>query len=124
MEVNFYVLPLYLGLFGLAGLMLSRAWRIGKRNRLDLVANWSSVQLEQPERYKPIYITVNLVGGIALLALAGLVLAVGLPFGTWVSLAALIFWSYFFAYQFLSWNAKKNAHNEAKAAERAKQSKG
>ncbi len=123
MQVNFYVLPLYLGLFALAGLMLSRAWRIGKRNRLDLVCNWSNIQLDNPERYKPIYITVNLAGGILLIALAGLVLMVGLPFSTWVSLAAFIFWSYFFAYQFLSWNAKKNAQNEAKAAEAAKKEK-
>ncbi|MCB1964390.1 MAG: hypothetical protein KDF24_14770 [Rhodocyclaceae bacterium] len=119
MQVNYYVLPLYLGLFGLAALMLSRAWRIGKRNRLDLVANWSNVQLEEPERYKQIYITINLAGGIALLALAALVLIVGLPFTMWVSLAALIFWSYFFAYQFLSWNAKKNKALEERARKAA-----
>ena len=123
MEVNFFVLPLYLGIYGLAGLMLSRAWRIGKRNRLDLVANWSSVQLENPERYKQVFITVNLIGGIALLALAGLVLVVGLPFGLWVSLAALVFWAYFFTYHFLAFNARKNAQNEAKAAEEAAKGK-
>ena len=126
MQVNYFVLPLYLGLFGLAAFMLSRAWRIGKRDQLDLVANWSGKQLEHPERYKQIFTTVNLAGGIALLALAALVLIVGLPFSTWVSLAALIFWAYFFTYHFLHFSSRKAAAREAKereAAEGAKKQK-
>jgi len=123
MQVNFFVLPLYLGLYALAALMLSRAWRIGKRNRLDLVANWSNKQLENPERYKPHYITINLIGGIALLALAVLVLAVGLPFKIWVSMAALIFWGYFFTYHFMYFTSRKNAAIEAKEKEKAAQAK-
>jgi small-conductance mechanosensitive channel len=119
MQVNILNLVLYLGLYALAALMLSRAWRIGKRNRLDLVANWSNKQLENPERYKPHYITINLVCGIALLALAVLVLAVALPFSLWVSLAALIFWGYFFIYHFMYFTSRKNAANEAKAKEKA-----
>jgi len=123
MQVNFFVLPLYLGLYALAALMLSRAWRIGKRNRLDLVANWSNKPLENPARYKPHYITINLFCGIALLALAVLVLAVGLPFKLWVSLAALIFWGYFFAYHFMYFTSRKNAAIEAKAKEAAAKAK-
>lgn len=113
MQINFFVLPLYLGLYGLAAFMLLRAWRIGKRNRLDLVANWSGKQLENPERYKQIFTTINLVGGIALLALAVLVLIVGLPFSVWVSLAALIFWAYFFTYHFLHFSSRKAAARKA-----------
>ena len=120
MQINFFVLPLYLGLFALAGFMLSRAWRIAKHNRLDLVANWSGKQLENPERYKQIFTTVNLAGGIALLALAALVLIVGLPFSTWVSLAALIFWAYFFTYHFLHFSSRKAAAREAKERETGK----
>lgn len=115
MQINFFVLPLYLGLYGLAGLMLSRAWRIGKRNRLDLVANWSGKQLENPARYKQIFITINLVCGIAMLALAALVLIAALPFNVWVSLAALIFWGYFFTYHFLHFSSRKAAARESEA---------
>ncbi len=119
MQVNFSVLPLYLGLYGLAAFMLSRAWRIAKRNRLDLVANWSGTQLENPERYKQVFTAINLTGGIALLALAALVLIVALPFSLWVSLAALIFWVYFFSYHFMHFSSRKAAAREAKAREAA-----
>lgn len=114
MTIDIFALLLYLGLFGLAALMLSRAWRIGKRNRLDLVANWSNKPLINPERYKPHYITINLVGGIALLALAALVLIVALPYKLWASLAALIFWAYFFSYHFMYFSSKKQAALEEK----------
>ena len=117
MQVNFYGLTFYLGLLGLGLWMLSRAWRIGKRNRLDLVKNWSGQPLHDPARYKPLYITVNLIGGIVSLALAALVLVVGLPFKIWVSLAALIFWTYLFTYLFMGWSSRKAAALEAKARE-------
>ncbi len=123
MQINFFVLPLYLGLYGLAAFMLLRAWRIGKRNRLDLVANWSGKQLENPERYKQIFTAINLVGGIALLALAVLVLIVGLPFSVWVSLAALIFWAYFFTYHFLHFSSRKAAARESKTPAEARKQK-
>ncbi|WP_230969484.1 hypothetical protein [Nitrogeniibacter aestuarii] len=123
MQINFYGLTFYLGLIGLSIWMLSRAWRIGKRNRLDLVANWSGKQLHDPERYKPLLVTVNLIGGIAALAIAALVLVVGLPFKIWASLAALIFWTYLFAYMFIGFSSKKAALLEEKEREAAKQAK-
>jgi len=123
MQINFYGLTFYLGLIGLSIWMLSRAWRIGKRNRLDLVANWSGKQLHDPVRYKPLLVTVNLIGGIAALAIAVLVLVVGLPFKIWASLAALIFWTYLFAYMFIGFSSKKALLLEEKEREAAKQAK-
>lgn len=98
-----YAQLLFVGLFLLAGLLLSRAWRLGRHDHLHLVAGWSGTRLKQAARYKQAFVLINLLCGAAFFGLGVLILTIGLNFVLWASLAAAIFWLYFFSIQYLAW---------------------
>lgn len=98
MEIWFVWLArlLYLGIFLLAGGMLFRAWKIAVRRDMRHVADWRGRVIKGGEAWAAWVLSINLLGGGVLLAVALAVLAVGLEFVVWTGVSGLVLWTYYF----------------------------
>ena len=99
---------MFLGIFALGIGMLFRAWAIGVRKDYRYVADWRGRSIQDGERWAYSVMGINVAGGVGLLVLGVLVLLIGLPFGMWTGVAALIIWSYYFALQIVVQRAKNS----------------
>lgn len=104
MEVWFVWLArlMYLGVFLMAGGMLYRAGKIALARDMRFVADWRGRTIGSPERWAHWVLSVNLLGGAALLSIGVAVLWIGLPFTVWTGAAGLVLWSYYFFLRVIS----------------------
>lgn len=111
MEVWFVWLArlMFLGIFLMAAGMLYRAGRIAIGRDMRYVADWRGRTLVDPERWAHWVLSVNLVGGLLLLAIGVSVLLVGLAFTIWTGAAGLVLWSYYFFLKVADGRAKRAA---------------
>lgn len=98
---------MFLGIFLMAGGMFYRAWRVAVMKDLRFVADWRGRTFPNPERWAAPVLSVNFIGGGLLLATGISVLLVGLPFGVWTGVSALVLWSYYFVLQTLSTHSRR-----------------
>lgn len=98
---------MFLGIFLMAGGMFYRAWRVAVMKDLRFVADWRGRTFPNPERWAAPVLSVNFIGGGLLLATGISVLLVGLPFGVWTGVSALVLWSYYFVLQTLSTRSRR-----------------
>lgn len=83
---------LFLALFPIAFFWLRRAWRIGMRRDYSEVALKKGVAPEQPERFAPYALGINLLGGLVVLWVIGGVLTATLDYATWSATAGITIW--------------------------------
>ncbi len=103
---------MFVGIFLLGIGMLFRAWMIAVRRDYRYVADWRGRSIRDGKRWATVVMSVNGLGGVALLAVGILVLLIGLPFAIWSGLTAFIIWSYYFALQLVvQWD--KRSHSGA-----------
>lgn len=88
---------MFVGIFPLGIGMLYRAWSIGARRDLRYVADWRGRPIQNGARWAGVVMGINGVGGVGLLTVGLLVLALGLRFALWTGLTAFLIWSYYFA---------------------------
>lgn len=106
MQFHWFMILLFAGTVGLGLYMLVRAVRIGRGNT-RLIADWMGNGLPEPERYRPLFVSMNVIAGGALLGIAVATPMFGLPFPWWSGLTAIIFWSFFLLQHLIAWKARQ-----------------
>ena len=88
---------LFLALFPMSFVWLRRAWRIVVKRDFSEVALKHGVSPPNPEKFAPYEMGVNLVAGIVLVCVIGIVLLGALDYSTWSAIAGSTIWCKFFA---------------------------
>lgn len=111
MEIWFVWLArlMFLGIFLLGGGMLFRAWKVALKRDMRFVADWRGKTLTNAPRWAMAVFSINLVGGLVLLAVGFSVLLFGLEFVLWTGTAGLVLWTYYFALRLLASRAAREA---------------
>ncbi len=97
---------LFLALFPVAFFWLRRAWRILVRGDYSEVALKRGDPPPNPAKYAPYAAVINLVAGVVVAYVIFAVVALGLSFEAWTSMAGITLWSKFLADFIL----KRHAH--------------
>ena len=88
---------LFLALFPIAFFWLRRAWRIGAKRDFSEVAIRRGASPENPAKYAPYELAINLVAGTIIATVIVLILLGRLDYGTWSAIAGSTIWCKFFA---------------------------
>lgn len=100
---------LFLALFPMAFFWLRRAWRIGVQRDFSEVALRRGEPAQQPERWAPYELMINLVAGVVAVYVIVSVVLGRLDFETWNAIAGTTIWCKFFA----SFALGRQAHGAA-----------
>ncbi len=96
---------LFIGIFPISFLWLKRAWTIMIKKDYSYVALKRGVMPENPEKFAPYSLAINLIAGVVLVIVIILVLTVGLNYDNWTAIAGTTIWVKFFAEFILSRHA-------------------
>ena len=88
---------LFLALFPISFFWLRRAWRIGARRDFSDVALKRGVAPDNPAKYAPYELAINLVAGTVIATVIVLVVLGRLDYSTWSAIAGSTIWCKFFA---------------------------
>ncbi|MBE2261544.1 MAG: hypothetical protein IAE92_02310 [Burkholderiaceae bacterium] len=97
---------LFLALFPIAFFWLRRAWRIGAKRDFSEVALKGGVSPENPAKYAPYELAINLIAGTVIATVIVLILLGRLDYSTWSAIAGSTIWCKFFA----SFGLSRQAH--------------
>jgi hypothetical protein len=120
LSVNLFPIFFLLALFPVAFFWLRRAYRILVKRDFSEVALKRGLPPPDPEKYAPYEMAINLVAGIVIVVVIGVVLLGLLDYQSWVAVAGSTLWIKFFA----SFALSRQAHglgpktkNKPKAAD-------
>ena len=88
---------MFIGLMLISFLWLRKAWKVGIKKDMSLVALKQGESPKHPEKYTVATIVVNLIAGLILLAVFVFVLLTGLYtfYSTWTAIAGSTIWMKF-----------------------------
>ena len=84
---------LFLALFPISFFWLRRAWRIGARRDFSDVALKRGVAPDNPAKYAPYELAINLVAGTVIATVIVLVVLGRLDYSTWSAIAGSTIWA-------------------------------
>ncbi len=97
LSVNLFPIFFLLALFPVAFFWLRRAYRILVKRDFSEVALKKGLPPPDPERYAPYEMAINLVGGIVIVVVIGVVLLGLLEYQSWIAVAGSTLWVKLFA---------------------------
>jgi hypothetical protein len=83
---------LFLALFPMAFIWLRRAWRIAVKRDFSEVALKRGQPPQDPERYAPYAVAINLLAGVVVVSVIVGVLAAAYDYATWSAMAGVTIW--------------------------------
>ncbi len=106
LSVNLFPIFFLLALFPVAFFWLRRAYRILVKRDFSEVALKKSLPPPDPERYAPYEMVINLVAGVVIVMVIGVVLLGLLDYQSWIAVAGSTLWIKLFA----SFALSRHAH--------------
>lgn len=97
LSVNIFPIFFLLALFPVAFFWLRRAYRIFFKRDFSEVALKKGLPPSDPEKYAPYELMINLIGGIVIVMVIGVVLLGLLEYQAWIGLAGSTLWVKLFA---------------------------
>ncbi|MCU0925597.1 MAG: hypothetical protein MUF44_06025 [Hydrogenophaga sp.] len=97
LSVNLFPIFFLLALFPVAFFWLRRAYRILVKRDFSEVALKKGLPPPDPEKYAPYEMAINLVGGVVIVVVIGVVLLGLLEYQSWIAVAGSTLWIKLFA---------------------------
>lgn len=97
LSVNLFPIFFLLALFPVAFFWLRRAYRILVKRDFSEVALKKGLPPPEPEKYAPYELAINLVAGIVIVVVIGVVLLGLLDYQSWIAVAGSTLWMKLFA---------------------------
>ena len=83
---------LFIALFPMAYVWLRRAWRIAVKRDFSEVALKRGQSPQNPQKFAPYAVAVNLVAGVVVVAVIAGVLTASYDYATWSAMAGITIW--------------------------------